>query len=1272
MLAVLEILLLSPADGASNGKLGSGAPYCWNAQSPIGCHPNDWENGDPLQCTNPYGPMEWAGRPKYSSLYELYVEGNPGVYIPGEWLTVVLRVKRYPHKYRGLVLHASSSTDTHTGEWRVSGCDEDKHFWNPTDAKECVMHSHADLKPLQSVFRFKAPPAGAGDITFRALIKEGPANEGFFYHPNGHRPYSGTDVPTGGFPGFGTDVVLKEGAARESKMWSMASEGISCTEHCASKGQTCDDVVLRSLGSPAAMESMIASISGCSQPFLPSCSNVVPAMDGNGSCYYNGVDSGVSGLCKDPSPSSSLQATCGTKFDGATRFCACTARADLTGGSIVGSNALLLLPILVMANLFAKKVWRNTGTSTGVVFLGLALGVPVGAHNWMRTPARKAFEASTTWPFVGRRPSVDIHAQLGPGERMAVKFATGHGKFHYFAILAAKDEAWTRSPGYREMVNDYIVSAPSAENRADEWPRLHSCKDEANCEDTNYFAGEVLNTEADFCDHPNHPARSRVVRWKSEFLTEDSMVFYENPKYPWIVGAARYNTPAHMPNDEDHFCMPVPRGKNAGSHHLVHWFWAGYSDVIDVHVLDKTVGNALIYGEDTGKYAINKIDHCQFVNPAGIMSEIRESTASAKPCLDDLTDFQLPNKWIEGGVGVQVVPQVNPETTLPGFKYVRMIPVSNGSTESVDGYRWPLDYLHLGLDSPTMTLTGTETYSKLDWTWWTSVTDITANTRCNEGQQLANLAEALDRCNRVDACWGISWKHNGNGERDLDAMAQGSQDIMTCEGSGTSSNNDWHLYRKPSAPTGLPDGFTDPLQWTDTNHPVYKIAFQPKNSDVSLGNDWLIDNGETFGNRLNGISYGWKCPVEVKDQAGPREVRDSSDYETIRGFVHRDQWKKGCNGGPNAWEIAIPNGVYVVTVFVGYTEEYNLHGSECSVENVGFTVRTKGETRFVTNTVTAEVLDGRLTLSALRRWHYGVLRDRVMVGCPPISWIKIDKLQNSVPRAWVPTSGKGAEAWWQMELDGSGIGVGIVSIELPFVERTKKSSYPTNKLDTVHNGYCSHWWFLKAGVPKCNKQQWFCSIKPQIVPDLYQKGLQGSKLVASKSPLGNGSPRIVGPVSGSEDGAIVSLSEVPCDDAVGCDPIDEKICDVITNHAYCERETTKLELCPIIVDCKGAKGKYVRVRLRGEDRFLGVRSIKVFRSRWPREKKAKEAVNGSKPMLCYGVQLEVPSITAPAIMTTTDSYDPIFYSTCYTKQKAITWVPIPDQVKAPPRYQFGG
>jgi len=82
-----------------------------------------------------------------------------------------------------------------------------------------------------------------------------------------------------------------------------------------------------------------------------------------------------------------------------------------------------------------------------------------------------------------------------------------------------------------------------------------------------------------------------------------------------------------------------------------------------------------------------------------------------------------------------------------------------------------------------------------------------------------------------------------------------------------------------------------------------KINFQPSGAAVPPG--YLVDAGQVFAARGNGLSCGWNANTtgEVRD----RNVSNSPDprYDTLI------QLQKPTN--PNAsWEIAVPNGTYTV------------------------------------------------------------------------------------------------------------------------------------------------------------------------------------------------------------------------------------------------------------------------------------------------------------------------------------------------------------------------
>ena len=89
---------------------------------------------------------------------------------------------------------------------------------------------------------------------------------------------------------------------------------------------------------------------------------------------------------------------------------------------------------------------------------------------------------------------------------------------------------------------------------------------------------------------------------------------------------------------------------------------------------------------------------------------------------------------------------------------------------------------------------------------------------------------------------------------------------------------------------------------------VTRINFQPSSAPVPAG--YLADGGLVFANRGGGQSYGWNA--DNTTQTRDRNAANSPDqrYDTLTHL------QKPAN--PDAvWEIAVPNGTYVVRVVSG-------------------------------------------------------------------------------------------------------------------------------------------------------------------------------------------------------------------------------------------------------------------------------------------------------------------------------------------------------------------
>ena len=77
------------------------------------------------------------------------------------------------------------------------------------------------------------------------------------------------------------------------------------------------------------------------------------------------------------------------------------------------------------------------------------------AHNWLHTPGRARKEASTLKPCRGRKTS-DTHGQIGPGQKVVMKWATGHTRASYIVVVKGEDAGWMRHKKFMDYVKDYV------------------------------------------------------------------------------------------------------------------------------------------------------------------------------------------------------------------------------------------------------------------------------------------------------------------------------------------------------------------------------------------------------------------------------------------------------------------------------------------------------------------------------------------------------------------------------------------------------------------------------------------------------------------------------------------------------------------------------------------------------------------------------------------------------------------------------------------------
>ena len=252
-------------------------------------------------------------------------KGSPGAtdplasYVGGDWISISLHVLQYDKKYRGLLLHADDKDGNKVGEWGLPEVG-DADFWHPpVCGPKTVLHTGAAIKSLTSRFRFRAPAAGTGTITFKALAKVGPPNAGEFYRPS--------------------DLALPEaasgGESDSDNTWIVGPAGATCDEACdqnltssntQQQQHVCDENVMAAgLQTPAATASALSPVYPCNGPLIIDCDVVAPALTTAVAeyrhCWYQ--DSSVCGV----TTVTGREICAANTSASMRRFCACSSAA---------------------------------------------------------------------------------------------------------------------------------------------------------------------------------------------------------------------------------------------------------------------------------------------------------------------------------------------------------------------------------------------------------------------------------------------------------------------------------------------------------------------------------------------------------------------------------------------------------------------------------------------------------------------------------------------------------------------------------------------------------------------------------------------------------------------------------------------------------------------------------------------------------------------------------------------------------------------------------
>jgi uncharacterized caspase-like protein len=152
-----------------------------------------------------------------------------------------------------------------------------------------------------------------------------------------------------------------------------------------------------------------------------------------------------------------------------------------------------------------------------------------------------------------------------------------------------------------------------------------------------------------------------------------------------------------------------------------------------------------------------------------------------------------------------------------------------------------------------------------------------------------------------------------------------------------------------------------------------KVNFQSPDAPAPPG--YLVDFGQPYGPRTDagqgrGLTYGWVLPGTHEPVNLVGEGRDRNRPgvdQRLDTFVHMEGFNPGTRRRePGSWEIAVPNGTYLVSVGVEVEGRDGKSSNTVNVEGVNAINNFKGspQSNYEENTVQVHVEDGRLTVDS--------------------------------------------------------------------------------------------------------------------------------------------------------------------------------------------------------------------------------------------------------------------------------------------------------------------
>ena len=315
----------------------------------------------------------------------------------------------------------------------------------------------------------------------------------------------------------------------------------------------------------------------------------------------------------------------------------------LSGGASV---AFGVLSTSLLMGVSAIGGGRHRGRAGGLWLMAMALVSTLGSgHNWINSPRSRASRASTIMPCRQRTDPDTPHVQVNPAQPFLVEWTNGHPRStHYFVLLPAAREA-ELSTLSEAVLEQYLRDAPTSAVRYEgpAWQKRHwgwtdrQARGGANDHSEFISEGKIEVTDpsdpyylqrpsAFFCSDMGR-ARDvdgacaqaddmRLYKYAPGGYAEDVRVSYTHDDHPWIISVHRFRQVDMWAQQFDTAPFELPAGTPPGQY-IVHYFWRGYRDCIDVDVLPPSLpvpclSNATYGHEDASLTSYQRIDHCQY------------------------------------------------------------------------------------------------------------------------------------------------------------------------------------------------------------------------------------------------------------------------------------------------------------------------------------------------------------------------------------------------------------------------------------------------------------------------------------------------------------------------------------------------------------------------------------------------------------------------------------------------------------------------------------